>query len=264
MVRSFIPVSTSSEVSVREVDHQQLDVLPYKKPSHVKGDSFDEGESLSVKAMGASPESGLQAVGEELEAARRQAEEIMQQAREEAERIREDARQQGYAQGQEQGYQDGMKEARDELEEAKRHQEQTARQEVSEALGSIEQAKNRCLRDYLDELKDCSIAVAEKVIHTSLEASGDIIKRMIVFETEKLKKTAWVKIYMEKMDYDMMMEADGNLVSELAKVSDNIKFVVMEKEQRGSCIIETPEEIIDIGAETQMENIREITGTIRV
>ena len=151
-----------------------------------------------------------------------------------------------------------------EMAEALARQQQAAKEELTEALERIEQAKNRCLQHYLEQLKDCSFAVAEKVIHTSLETSGDIIRRMIVFETEKLKKTAWLKIYMEKMDYDMMMNTDADLVAELSKVSDNIKFIVMEKEQRGSCIIETPEEILDIGVETQMENIRDITSTIRL
>jgi flagellar assembly protein FliH len=53
------------------------------------------------------------------------------------------------------------------------------------------------------------------------------------------------------------------VVSELAKLSDNIKFVVMDKESSGNCIIEMPDEIVDISVDTQMDNIREILGNIR-
>ena len=49
----------------------------------------------------------------------------------------------------------------------------------------------------------------------------------------------------------------------MAKLSDNIKFVVMDKESSGNCIIEMPDEIVDISVDTQMDNIRrywEISG----
>ncbi len=259
IVRSFIAPPPKSPPMVRQVEQPTLD-FPYEKTPARLGGTPEEEDLFAQE--GDTPEDGSEAA-KELEEARRQAEEMVEEARKEAERLREEARQEGFAQGLEEGRQEGRAQAAKELSQALDQQKQVVRQELSQALEGMEHAKDRCLRNYLEQLKDCSIAVAEKVIHTSLEASGDIIKRMIIFETEKLKKTAWVKIYMEKLDYDMMMQADGNLVTELAKVSDNIKFVVMEKEQRGSCIIETPEEIMDIGVETQMENIRDIVGTIR-
>ena len=87
---------------------------------------------------------------------------------------------------------------------------------------------------------------------------------MILAETERMNKVAWVKIYMEKTDYEMMMQTDADVIGELSRLSDNIKFIVMEKEQSGSCIIELPNEIIDISVDTQMENMREILGSIRM
>ena len=143
-------------------------------------------------------------------------------------------------------------------------QQDVFRSSLENALSAIDAAKERSLEKYLDELKDCSLAVAEKVICVSLKSSGQIIKRMLVSEIEKLKRTAWVKIYMEKSDYNMMMEADADVVNELARLSDNIKFIVMNKESNGSCIIEMPEEIVDISVDTQMDNIRELLENIKV
>ncbi len=79
-----------------------------------------------------------------------------------------------------------------------------------------------------------------------------------------MKKTAWVKIYIDKCDYDMMMEADTGILDELSRLSDNIKFIVMDKEDRGSCIIEMPEEIVDVSVNTQIENIKDILENIRM
>ncbi len=264
IVRDFIPPRPAAAPVIRELSQQELEKPrageeEWSDLSSVMQEADAEAEAENEASATAEEEASI-----ELSEARRQAEELLEEARAEAERIREEARREGFVGGWDEGKQEGMAEAMKEMQKVIAEQRQAAKEELTEALERIEQAKNRCLQHYLEQLKDCSFAVAEKVIHTSLETSGDIIRRMIVFETEKLKKTAWLKIYMEKMDYDMMMNTDADLVAELSKVSDNIKFIVMEKEQRGSCIIETPEEILDIGVETQMENIRDITSTIRL
>lgn len=198
-----------------------------------------------------------------LEMARTEAKEILEKAGKEARRIQEEAAREGAEAGYEDGLSRGEKQAAEELTKKRREQKEEFERELHNALSSVEEAKSRCIRNYMDELKDCSIAVAEKVIHISLSSSGDVIRRMILAETEKLKKTAWVKIYMAKTDYEMMAKADADLVSELSRLSDNIKFIVMEKENNGDCIIETPEEIIDISVDTQMENIKEIVQNVR-
>ncbi|MCI8465795.1 MAG: flagellar biosynthesis/type III secretory pathway protein [Lachnospiraceae bacterium] len=262
-VRTFIPPLTVSQPVIRELDRRNLDEPSERKSAEAAEEFYIDEKLKELEAREREVQEADERAELELQAAREEAERLLEQAREEAELIKEEARQAGYEKGLKEGRQRGRAEALGKMEAVLEAQREQTQQELSETLKSIEQAKNKCIRDYLDQLRDCSFAVAEKVIHTSLEASGDIIKRMIVFETEKLRKTAWLKIYLEKLDYDMMMEADADLVTELTRVSDNIKFIVMEKEQRGSCIIETPEEILDIGVETQMENIREITGTIR-
>lgn len=188
---------------------------------------------------------------------------ILREAGIQAEQMKKAAIEEGCKDGYAQGYKEGREEADKEQREYLRHQEEEFKRDMEQAMASISLAKEKSLRNYLEELKDCSIAIAEKVIHISLRSSGEVIKRMLIAETEKLKKTAWVKIYMEKTDYDMMVRADVDVISELTRLSDNIKFVVMDKEDSGNCIIEMPEEIIDISVDTQMENIREILGNIR-
>ena len=192
------------------------------------------------------------------------AEDILQEAREQAEEIRRQAREEGYADGHAQGREEGTEAARDEYHAAYQSSLDAFKQDMERALASVQEAKEHCVKRYLDELKDCSVAIAEKVIRISLESSGEIIKRMILAETERMNKVAWVKIYMEKTDYEMMMQTDADVIGELSRLTDNIKFIVMEKEQSGSCIIELPNEIIDISVDTQMENMREILGSIRM
>ena len=141
------------------------------------------------------------------------------------------------------------------LEEA-RKEAAAIEQEANEKAEQI--FKEAQMREYLEELKDIAVAVAEKVIHISLRSSGSVISRMIEAETEKLQKMDWVKIYMEKEDYETMVQADGHLAEKLSRLSDNVKFIVMEDGKCGSCIIEMPDGIIDMSVDTQLENIHRL------
>lgn len=199
-----------------------------------------------------------------LEEAKEEAARILEESRLQAEEERARAYQEGRREGYEAGFEEGREKAEEEFREEVQGQIQEFQADLKQALKSVDTAKEKCVHTYLEELKDCAVAVGEKVIHISLRSSGEVIKQMIIAATEKLKKTAWVKIYIDKYDYDMMMEADAGVVDELSHLSDNIKFIVMDKEERGSCIIEMPEEIVDVSVNTQIENIKEILENVRI
>ncbi len=208
------------------------------------------------------------ALGEEvrqiLENAREEAERLLEDARKRAEEEFEAAREAGYRAGYSTGYEESRRRAEGECRMEYEKELESFQEDMKIALQSVEKAKERCLKNYLDELKDCAIAIGEKVIQISLRSSGEVIRQMIISATEKLKKTAWVKIYIDKSGYDMMMEADADIIEELSHLSDNIKFIVMDKEDSGNCIIEMPEEIVDVSVNTQIENIKDILENVRV
>ncbi len=147
--------------------------------------------------------------------AQREGQRIIEEAREQAGREQEEARKTGYEKGYEEGLRQGEQNARQEFEAKLEECLLSFEEDMRKALESAEEAKEACVRAYLDELKDCAVSIAEKVIHISLKSSGEVIKQMIVSATEKLKKTAWVKIYIDKFDYDMMMKADADVIDEL-------------------------------------------------
>lgn len=266
----IIKPGTGIEI-VQFVPPAQTDIAPQMQKSGEKGaEHTPAGKNSPEPARGTAGAGTADMVEDAREQARQillkanqMAGDILREAGKQAEQLKKTAIEEGCREGFEAGYKSGTEQAAMEQAEFFRHQEEEFRRDMEQAMASIGQAKEKSLRNYLEELKDCSVAIAEKVIHISLRSSGEVIKRMLVAETEKLRKTAWVKIYMEKTDYDMMAEADADVVSELAKLSDNIKFVVMDKESSGNCIIEMPDEIVDISVDTQMDNIREILGNIR-
>ena len=266
----IIKPGTGIEI-VQFVPPAQTDIAPQMQKSGGKGaEHTPAGKNSPEPARGTAGAGTADMVEDAREQARQillkanqMAGDILREAGKQAEQLKKTAIEEGCREGFEAGYKSGTEQAAMEQAEFFRRQEEEFRRDMEQAMASIGQAKEKSLRNYLEELKDCSVAIAEKVIHISLRSSGEVIKRMLVAETEKLRKTAWVKIYMEKTDYDMMAEADADVVSELAKLSDNIKFVVMDKESSGNCIIEMPDEIVDISVDTQMDNIREILGNIR-
>lgn len=195
-------------------------------------------------------------IGEITKQSIERAEKLLAVSRREAEKIREEARLEGYEQGLREGRQDGRRAAAEELRQEHRAALDQFYKDCALALGNIEELKRKRLSRYLDELKDVAVAVAEKVIHVSLRSSGEVVRKMILQEAEKLKKTAWLKIYIDKAEYEMLLETDSAIASELSGVSRSIRFVISEKSERGKLIMETPDEIVDLSIRTQMENLR--------
>ena len=192
------------------------------------------------------------------------AEKIINRANLEAEQIKKEAYDEGYNAGHQEGMVDGHKAAQQQAEADFKMTIEKYQSAVAHSIIQIGEEREESFHRYLDELKDVAIAVAEKVIHISLETSGEIIKRMIIAEVEKMKKTEWIKIYIDKFDYEQLLSVDEDVAADLARISDNVKFVVQDKESLGYAVIETPSEMIDIGVSSQIDNIRENLSSIDI
>lgn len=236
-----------------------------KHPSeHVKGYSFldDFGEEKRQPLPDAPPED--QETKDLLEDAMRQAEEMMAQVRVEAEELRKKAREEGYEDGYRNGYQDGHQEAYSDYKLKLDYELDQFQREMKESIEKVTEKKEEILDKYMDDLKRVTLTIAEKIIQTSLKTSSEVVKRMILSATSKLKKNQWAKIYITKNSMGSMIQGDVNLLKELTYLSDNIKIITMESEEDGTCIIELPEEVIDASVNTQMENIRDILNNARL
>lgn len=193
-----------------------------------------------------------------------QAEEILEKAREEAEHIRSLAEEEGRQAGYENGYEDGYKQAYADHKIKLDHEMDQFLREMKDSIEEVTQKKQLILDRYIDDLKRVTLAIAEKVIQTSLRTSGEVVKRMILAATSKLKKTQWAKVYITKSSLSIPLQGDVALLKELTYLSENIKLIAMESEEEGTCIIELPEEVIDASVSTQLENIRDILNNARL
>ena len=193
-----------------------------------------------------------------LKQAREEAETLVEQARANAkaeqEQIRAGARDEGYRVG----YAEGTAKA---MEDAARDREATAarlEQEVQTYLEKADMAREEMLLQSREELRDLGLAVAEKVVRVSLRSSRDVVVRMIQAATERLKRQEWVHIYISGCDAKGAAQISPALTTALGALSQHVKIVPMGDDEGGTCIVETPEEIIDASVSTQMSNIRDI------
>lgn len=191
-----------------------------------------------------------------LQEARAQADEILDKARLdaalEADKLRAEARQEGFQEGHADGVTQGTREAREAMEERAAAWEAEVAKFLERAGGEMDQR----LDDSVEELRDLAMAIAEKVVGISLKSSSDVICRMIQNAIDKKKRREWVHIYISECDAKGMGQIPASLSTALTALSGRVRIIPIADDEPGTCIIETPDEIIDASAATQLNNIR--------
>ena len=261
----FVPQLESFEEIEEEEDNQGADEQDEENLDAEEDESFEDLDEDEQEAEKAKEEQKRRRMTEKeaeeiIAEANRQAKEILDEAKEEAEQLKKEA----YTTGFDQGHQEGYEAAYEEQQALLLEESSQFLTELENILNDLEQRKSELLQKHRKDMKNISIAVAEKVIQISLKTSGGVIERMIESATEKLKRKEWMKVYIAKCDADMLLEGDTQLMRNLSHISKHVKLIVMENETPGTCIIELPDEIIDASAQTQVENIKEILNNASI
>lgn len=239
---------------VKEPEEEQ-EIRPYDFFAGFKIERHMEEEEPESEE----PEEPALSQDEIIENAKAQAKQILNDAREQAEMLREQA----FSEGKEAGREEGFKEAYEEQRRILDQEIRNLQRDVADVIQSVSIEKDKILEQYIDDLKRVSLAVAEKIIQTSLQSSGDIVKRMILAATDKMRKKQWAKIYVTKCNTGISMEVDTEFLEALSHLSDNLKIITMDNGEEGTCIIELPDEIVDASVSTQLENIKDILNNVR-
>lgn len=247
-------ISLFRKLTQEELSGVQEFVLPALEPN-TSDSAIEEHENF--EELVSEEQSPVKYANEEVQ-------KLLEETRQECERLKEEARQQGFEEGYASGYDTGLKESKEEFEVRYKEEITEMRTQVKEAILSIDKEKEEMLELYLDDLKNVSVSVAEKVIQVSLKTSDEIIKRMVIAATEKLKKRAWAKIYIGNSKESINIQGDAAFMKELSRLSDNVKVIVMAEEDAGTCIVELPDEIMDISVTTQLENIKDILNNAKL
>jgi len=188
----------------------------------------------------------------------KQKESILEQAEDEAESLRSSEKEAGFREGYDEGFNRGKEQAYFEHDEALKKERQRFLDEIEEFVRRMENEKDHITAFHMDELRDLSIAVAEKVVNISLKSSGEVVKKMLAAATEKSKNKQWAKIYLSHHDESLLLDGDEDILETLQNISGQVKVEIMENKPAGMCIIEFTGQIIDASANTKIENINQI------
>lgn len=180
----------------------------------------------------------------------------------EVEEIKKRANKEGYNagfeigknKGYEEGYQKGLITIREELSK----KNETRLNEINSMIELIENKKQSILSRYENEISKLSIDIAEKIMRQKIELKDNFIAKIIESVIKDYKNVEWVKIYISNNEDVKMLEADKSLMDELSKISNDIKIEVKKGLANGSCIVETPDNIVDASLDTQLNNLKEI------
>ncbi len=199
-----------------------------------------------------------------IQEARAEAIRIIESAKIEAKQVEKTAFEEGFQLGQEEGHTEGKRQAKEEVELEYRESLLRFKEDVIRKAKEVQEEKEKVLEQYMDDLKNISLAIGEKIVQTSLKSSKDVVERMIIASTEKLKKVSWAKVYIANTGEATEIQGDSEFLKNLSKLADNVKIIIMDDEDPGTCIVETPNEILDISVKTQLENIKEILNNARI
>jgi flagellar assembly protein FliH len=251
----------SNELSSISLPNFEKEEKVKKTPNVPKTEKNTDSEKLEDENKKAETEAELAKRRENIiSSAKKEADNIIKQAEAEADEIKKRA----YSEGTDKGYEEGFNKAYEENKVKLDEGTVSFLLNLKDLLNDYKEEKDKLITDNIDELKDLTITIAEKIVHVSLETSGDIIKKMIISATEKMRCKEWAKIYISKNDSSLLVEGNTDLLKAISHLSEHIKITVMEAAAPGTCIIELPDQIIDASAATQLDNIKGILKGVSI
>ncbi|MCL2089394.1 MAG: hypothetical protein FWH14_07920 [Oscillospiraceae bacterium] len=257
---SFTTKPKKTEGTVADFQLREIKAVP--KPEEVEKNQEPDPDQEEEPKVVSEEEKIIERAHEEAakinKDARIRANEIIDKVMKDAAAIEEASQKKGYAKGYEEGFAKGTETALAEHKVVMDAEVVKLKEEIKTSVRLLEYQKDSIVSDHILEIRDLVLSIAEKVINVSLKSSGEIIERMIVTATEKIKNKQWAKIYISKYDADLMLEADIDILESIKHVSEMIKVEILENEKAGTFITELPDRIIDASVSTQMANITEL------
>lgn len=184
-----------------------------------------------------------------------EAQKILGNAKNEAEDIKHDAMNQAekmkmeaLSKGQEQGYKEGMQKAQEEILQIK----QELMQKSKEMDLKYEQAK----RELEPEMAKVLIGLVKNLTGVILENEESVILHLVARAMGRITRNDLFIIHVGREDY-AVLEKRKAFLEKIAGSDKKVTLIEEEDMVKGQCRIETDDQIIDCGMDTQMGNLFE-------
>ncbi|MCI9420537.1 MAG: hypothetical protein HFG32_11085 [Eubacterium sp.] len=238
------------------------DVVECKTMSEIEAEKALQAAGLTIHQADTDEKDGQFSAGlpvtdldEVLRKRQKEAEDAADQhiaeAKKEAEKIKEEAqiaadaaRASGYEAGRNQGYEDGMAEAEQDIQQKEAELAESARLQREELAS--------CLAGIESKYVDVVIALVRKLTDVVIEDKKDLILYLIRTAARDLEPSENYKIRVSSDDV-YYLEAHKAELSEYVGESAVFEFVEEKGLEKGQCIIETDSQMADCGFQTQLD-----------
>lgn len=252
---SFVPLFNKKDVNTAPgVDS---DVMQFKTISQIEAEKVLTGSNPEEPDGDSGFKSGLpvtdlnELIQERHREAEDKADRLIADAKEKAAKIARDAeiaadaaRTSGYEEGKNQGYEDGMAVAEQDIQQKEAELAESARMQREEYAS--------CLAAIEGKYVDIVISLLRKLTGVVMEDKEDLILYLIRMTAEELEPSKNYRIRVSSEDI-YFVEAHR---AELADfIGDEISLEFMEEKglEKGQCIIETDSQMVDCGFQTQLD-----------
>lgn len=246
----FVSLEKSSKVLIRPADEVEAErARAEKSVFHAMEETAANGEfEPGVPVMNfdemfrQKKEEAEQLAEQILAGARERAEAIVAEAGKEAEQVIQSAREEGVRQGRE----EGLVRAEEELAGLRQELEETRKAQEKEYQNLLAEVEPR----YVEIL--CSLI--QKVTGVLLSDKKDILLHLIRSSMADIEPS---KHYTIRVSAEDVMAVESHREEILAKIGVDAALEVQEEKglQRDECIIETDNQMVDCGFQTQLDNL---------
>lgn len=215
---------------------------------NVDGLFEDQDEEYSdAEVTEADIEGMLAQVNEQAESiiadANRQAEAIMSEASANAERIMEDARQDGYAKGQEEGYEYGLSKV------------QAMEEEINIRKSQLEADYEQRISDLEPRFVELMTDIYSHVFNVDLSDKSELVLYLLKDAIRNIDGTHYYFIHVSKDDYEFVVQNKDELTAGLPG-SCTVEIIEDISLSKGGCFIEGESGIFDCSLGTQLQLLK--------
>lgn len=184
-----------------------------------------------------------------IERAKAEAEEILSDARATGVRMAEEARNNGYLEGFSRGYEEATQDF---------HREYDPQMvKIADILDRLSDYEAQVLRDQQEHLVELAIAVAKKVIGQTLEANPAAVAEILRETVEKASGEKYVKITLSPDFVPLQAKTTEKVRKLLTEMGAEVTLVTEQGLEPGSAYVETPKGVVDVGIQTQLNNLKD-------
>jgi flagellar assembly protein FliH len=191
-------------------------------------------------------------------------EKTMKEAREdirnEATEVKQRAYTDGYAKGSREGkregydagYKEGVESGREKADAASRR----SLDELSLMIESVEKSKDGILEKFEDGLVNLAASMAKAVLRQELKTNEHAMHDMILSVMEEYRSQEWIRIFVSNETASVLMKADSSIIKDLQDISSSVKVIASADMSNTDCVIETPDQVVDAGADSQISKLQ--------